>query len=286
MVSLDTGCRICGVTRLPPVFLLIRGKEIIVENIVFYFSGTGNCLKVAKDIAKELENCEIVSMAKPFNVTKEYNSIGFIYPTYFWGLPKKVIEFVENINLDNRKNTYYYAITTYGGSPGNAVYQLYALLRNRHGVKLNYGQKLQMFSNYVVMYEMSEKVEEITRKSNENLIPIIASIKKRENNSVNKLTGIFKFVNSNFIAKVATMDKDFTVNNDCTGCGICEEVCPVKNIEMTDNKPRYKHHCEQCLACIQFCPQRAINYKNATQTRRRYTNPEISYKELSAYNNR
>jgi ferredoxin len=243
-------------------------------------------LKVAKDIAKELGNCEIVSMAKPFKVTKEYNSIGFIYPTYFWGLPKKVIEFVENINLDNSKGTYYYAITTYGGSAGNAVYQLYGLLRKRHGVKLNYGQKLQMFSNYVVMYEMSEKVEEITRKSNENLIPIIDAIKKRENNSVNTLTGIFKFVNSGFIAKVATMDEGFTVNDDCTGCGVCEEVCPVKNIEMADNKPRYKHHCEQCLACIQYCPQRAINYKNATQTRRRYTNPEISYKELSAYNNR
>jgi ferredoxin len=262
----------------------VETRELVMENIVFYFSGTGNSLRVAKTISKELENCEIVSMTRPFDLSKKYNSIGFVYPTYFWGLPKKVIEFVENINLDNNRDVYYYSIATYGGSAGNAVYQLYELLLNKRGIKLNYGQKLRMFSNYVIMYDMSEKIDEVTNKSNEKLVPIIDSIKMKKNNNVNKLTRVFKFINKNFIKKVSEMDKDFTVNNDCAGCGICKEVCPVKNIEMKDNKPQYKHHCEQCVACIQYCPQRAINYKNATQGRRRYTNPGISYRELSEYN--
>jgi ferredoxin len=133
---------------------------------------------------------------------------------------------------------------------------------------------------------MSEKIDEITNKSDEELVPIIDSLKMRKNNNVNKLTKTFKFVNNNFIKKVSGMDKDFTVDNNCIGCGICKEVCPVKNIEMVNNKPQYKHHCEQCVACIQYCPQKAINYKNVTQSRRRYTNPEINYKELSEYNNK
>ena len=68
-------------------------------NVVFYFSGTGNCLKVAKSIANELGNTEIISMAKSGNyfLKKQYDTIGFIYPTYFWGLPKKVIEFVSGL---------------------------------------------------------------------------------------------------------------------------------------------------------------------------------------------
>jgi ferredoxin len=255
-----------------------------MNNIVFYFSGTGNCLKVAKDIAQELENSEIVSMAKLPAFTQQYDRIGFVYPTYFWGLPKKVIEFIENINLENNKGAYFYAITTYGGSAGNAIYQLYELLLKKHGIKLNYGQKLQMFSNYVIMYDMSEKTDEITRKSNEKLIPIINAIKMKKNNRVNKFTKIFGLINKNFIKKVSDMDKDYTVNDNCTGCAICEKVCPVKNIEMANNKPHYKHHCEQCLACIQFCPQKAINYKDATQNRRRYTHPEINYMELFEYN--
>ena len=257
-----------------------------MNNIVFYFSGTGNCLKVAKEIAKELESCKIVSMAKIPNSTEQYNSIGFVYPTYFWGLPKKAIEFIEGINFENNKKAYFYAVTTYGGSAGNAIYQLYELLIKKHGIKLNYGQKLKMFSNYVIMYDMSEKINEITKKSNEKLVPIINSIKMKRNNRINKLTNIFEFINKGFIKKVSSMDKDYTINDNCTGCTICEKVCPVKNIEIVNNKPQYKHHCENCVACIQFCPQKAINYKDATQDRRRYTNPEINYMELFEYNKR
>ncbi|MDR1347939.1 MAG: EFR1 family ferrodoxin [Prevotellaceae bacterium] len=257
-----------------------------MENIVFYFSGTGNSLKVAKAISNELENCDIFSMAKQFSLTKHYDSIGFVYPTYYWGLPKRVIEFIESIDFGNNKDAYYYSIATYGGLAGNTVYQMYELLFNRHGIKLNFGQKLQMFANYVVAYDMSEKIDKITKKSNKKLVPIIDSIKMRKNNNINKLTKAFESMRKEFIEKVSSMDKDFNVNNNCIGCGICKEVCPVKNIEMVNNKPQYKHHCEQCVACIQFCPQKAINYKEITQKRRRYTNPEINYRELSEYNNK
>ena len=257
-----------------------------MENVIFFFSGTGNCLKVAKSISKELENCEIFPMAKPFNLSKQYDSIGFVYPTYFCGLPKIAAQFIENLNLDSNKNTYYYAIATYGGNAGYAVYHIYELLYKKHGIKLNYGEKLKMFSNYIVMYNMKENVEEITNKSNADLVPIIEAIKTKKNNKASSLTKILKPVNTSFIKKVNNMDKDYNVNNNCNGCGICTQVCPVKNIELINNKPQYKHHCENCVACIQFCPQKAINYKNATENRRRYTNPEITYKELSEYNNK
>ena len=131
-----------------------------MSNVVFYFSGTGNCLKVAKTIVDKLGNGKIISMAKHDKITlnEQQDSIGFVYPVYFWGLPKKVIEFIENLNIANKENCYYYSIATHGGSPGNAVYQIYELLLKRHNVKLNYGQKLHMFSNYVNYYDMKEKV--------------------------------------------------------------------------------------------------------------------------------
>ncbi|MDR2590629.1 MAG: EFR1 family ferrodoxin, partial [Oscillospiraceae bacterium] len=146
------------------------------------------------------------------------------------------------------------------------------------------GKKLRMFSNYVVLYNMKENVDEITKASNERLIPIINAIKNKESTRISGLTKIFSFLNSNFIKKVATMDEDYSVNDNCNGCGICEKVCPVRNIELVDNRPQFKHHCENCVACIQFCPQKAINYKNTTQNRRRYTHPEITYQELYEYN--
>ena len=257
-------------------------------NVIFYFSGTGNCLAAAKTIAKELGDSEIVSMGKPgkYTLSKQYGSIGFIFPVYFWGLPKRVIEFIKNMDLGNNKNAYYYSIATYGGDLGNAVCQINDLLHKKHGIKLNYGQKLKMFSNYVVLYEMSKNVDEITKKSNENLVPIIKSIKNKENNRISKLSRIFGIANWWFVKNVPDKDKNYTVSDACTGCGICKEVCPVKNIEMAGSKPEFKHNCEQCLACIHYCPQKAINYKNKTQNGGRYNHPDISYRELAECNNR
>jgi ferredoxin/flavodoxin len=259
-----------------------------MSNIIFYFSGTGNSLKAAKTIAKELGDTEIVSMGKheKFIFSKQYKTVGFVYPDYFWGLPAKVIEFIKNMSPGENKNAYWYSIATYGGDIGNAVYQLFELLLSRHNIKLNNGMKLKMFSNYVVMYDMRTNVDEITKKSNEELLPLIESIKKRENNKVSKWTKLLSFINRSFVKTVPGKDTNFTVNDKCTGCGICGEVCPVKNIEMKNNLPQYNHKCEQCLACIQYCPLKAINYKNATQNRRRYSHPDISHKELSLYNNR
>jgi ferredoxin/flavodoxin len=257
-----------------------------MENIVFYFSGTGNCLKVAKILSKELENSTIVSMAKsePYVFTKQYDSIGIVYPTYFQGLPKSVRKFLSVINFDNNKNAYFYAITTFGGFVGNGLSQVKQLLLEKHNIKLNCGHKLQMYSNYVVMYDMSKKVAEITKKSDEKLVPIINAIKKKENNNVKQSNRLLDWYYNLRLKNIPTMDRNYNVNTDCIGCGICKEVCPVKNIEIINKRPQYKNNCEQCVACIQYCPQKAINYKNLTQNRRRYTNPEINYKELSEYN--
>lgn len=257
-----------------------------MSNIVFYFSGTGNSLKAAKSVIAELGGGEIVSMAKPhgYSLTKQYDTIGFVYPTYFWGLPKIVIEFVEKIKMTNNENAYFYAIATYGGNAAGAISQMNELLLKNHNIKLNSGYGLKMFSNYVLLYNMRKTVDKITKESNERLVPILNSIKNKENNTIKKPNKLFAAINNEFVKKVSKTAKDYNVNNECSGCGICKEVCPVKNIQMVNNKPQFNHNCEQCVACIQYCPKKAINYKNKTQKRRRYTHPEISYKELAERN--
>ncbi|MDH6365696.1 MinD superfamily P-loop ATPase [Enterococcus sp. PF1-24] len=81
------------------------------------------------------------------------------------------------------------------------------------------------------------------------------------------------------------MDKNFNISEACTKCGICQKVCPVNNIDVDEERnPVFKHHCEQCLACIQNCPARAINYKDQTQERGRYMHPEMNWKDLAKLN--
>lgn len=254
------------------------------DNIIFYFSGTGNCLQASKEISKAFSDCELQSMSKNgYQLNKKYDTIGFVYPTYFQGIPLQVHKFISQLNISN--DCYVYAITTYGSMAGNALSQVKKLLSAKD-VTLDYGAKLVMFSNYVVMYDMSEKVKEKTEKPMELIQPIIEDIKHQRTNKVSNGIPPLNLYYKLRAKNVSTKDKHFSVSDDCTSCGICKKVCPVKNITFDkNNKPVFNHRCEQCVACMQYCPKRAINYKQLTQKRRRYTNPTITHQELFKSNN-
>jgi ferredoxin/flavodoxin len=256
-----------------------------MENIVFYFSGTGNSLAVAKTLAKEMGNCEIVSMARTgsYSLTKQYDTIGFIYPVYYWGLPKRVMEFIKNTDFNNTA-AYYYSVATYGGIIGNGIRQLNELL-NERGIMLHYGDKIRMVGNYIIGYDVFVNINNCLRRADKKLLSIIANIQSRKSKKIKKPYKTIERNHKEAMQKSALLAKDYNVNEQCIGCGVCKEVCPVKNIEMLNNKPAFKDQCEQCVACIQHCPKEAINYKNITQKRKRYTHPEIRYQELAAYNN-
>jgi ferredoxin len=189
-----------------------------------------------------------------------------------------------HLNVENNKNAYYYAIVTYGGGfADNGLSQLNELLLKTHGVKLNYGQKIKMFSNYVIKYDMEKDISKILESSEEALLKAISDIGNGKSLPVRKSNALLNAVNRNFLKKAPNMAKDYTVDGNCTGCGICAEVCPADNVALADGKPLFRAVCEQCMACIQYCPQRAINYKNKTQNRGRYTHPEIGHAELLGY---
>jgi ferredoxin len=129
---------------------------------------------------------------------------------------------------------------------------------------------------------MSDTVKEETTRSAEDLKPIIQNIKDKLKNKSGLVEKIGRVDYLGFMLIAHNMDKNLNISNDCSKCGICKKVCPVNNIDMdADGKPFYLHHCEHCLSCLQHCPAKAINYKNLTQNRKRYTHPDISWKELA-----
>lgn len=52
---------------------------------------------------------------------------------------------------------------------------------------------------------------------------------------------------------VAVVDED-----ECTGCGLCCEVCPVGAVTLNGCADIDASRCTACLACVERCPQGAI----------------------------
>ncbi|MDP4095123.1 MAG: EFR1 family ferrodoxin, partial [Bacillota bacterium] len=79
---------------------------------IFYFSGTGNSLKVSRDIAEQLGNTSIIPIDTLFNKEVDLNCdcIGIVFPVYMWGVPRIVKEFIKKINTEK----YVFAVATYG----------------------------------------------------------------------------------------------------------------------------------------------------------------------------
>jgi len=107
-----------------------------------------------------------------------------------------------------------------------------------------------------------------------------------------KIAGYTGMQPKKFVDSLPLMDSGFHSNNKCVSCGICKKICPVNNIEyVTDEntntndylKPVWLHHCEQCFACLQWCPHEAIEFGKGTKDQKRYHHPKITLKEMIEY---
>ncbi len=252
------------------------------KNIIFYFTGTGNSLKVARDIAKELENCEIklITNFKERALEGGYDRVGFVYPIYGSNLPNYFLKFLYHVDFSKSKDAYFFAVSTQGANSGNSWFNVSDLL-GKQGVKLSGAFQVKMFANYVALYNMKDNAEEQNREASAVIKAITSEIKAKMKTDIpTKPNPISKIISNMIASGFGEKDKGFNCSSDCCGCGICEKVCPVRNIELSNSKPTFKHKCEQCMACIQNCPNKALNYKNKTQKRGRYRNPEVTVQDL------
>jgi Pyruvate/2-oxoacid:ferredoxin oxidoreductase delta subunit len=142
-----------------------------------------------------------------------------------------------------------------------------------------------MVGNFVPRYDSAKgaKQEKLLRNADTILSEIAASIDKGliVRPGIALVTGLLKwFMYDGFIRQIHGADKNFFADEKCTSCGTCAAVCPVKNIELVNEKPVWKHHCELCCACIHFCPAEAIQYGPKTKTRGRYRNPSVTITDM------
>lgn len=254
--------------------------------MIFYFSGTGNSLYAAKQIAR-YNNEKLVSISKAINGDDTYQLadnevIGFVFPVYAWGPPQIVLEFIKTLKIRNYRQNFTFCVVTCGGSAGNTMKVMAACLSKKQ-LKLSSGFSVMMPNNYIIMGNVDSKQKEEKKLllAEKTLQSINHAIEQRSQKfQVTK--GVFPWLLTTCINPLFNKHidpKKFYANDHCTGCGICGKVCNCHNIEVT-KKPYWGPNCIQCLACIHYCPAHAAQYGKGTEKKGRYMNPNISLDEM------
>ena len=286
-----------------------------MSNEIYYFSGTGNTLTVAREIAKRI-NAKLIPITRVMNMDKIYvtaQTIGIVFPSYLavvYGMPLIIDRFIKKIA--NIKSLHIFAVCTCGGY--ESVNALPSLNKLKHSIR-SCGGKLS--SEYSVRLPMNnldydhipipiEKDSDVIINRSKNKIDDICDciLKKRSTRYkfakilflllmkplfnlmkkpvINSLKGKAKEpVDSKleYSKLIPLTDKSIIVDEKCNGCGTCAKVCSVNNIKIVDKKPLFQHRCEMCFACDEWCPLDAIHHWSRVEGAK-YHHPEVRISDM------
>lgn len=252
--------------------------------MIFYFTGTGNSLYAANSIA-ESQGDRLISIAKEMEQNKdlydfelkENELVGFVYPVYAWAPPKMVLEFIRKLKITG--DPYIFSLCTCGDEEGQTTKVLRKALASK-GLPLDSAFGLRMPNNYILGFDIDSKAVETEKleTAEKKLIEINQIIKKRQKSIDLTIPGSFPAMKTAIVNpmfnRFALNTKKFYADDKCTGCGICEKICPVHTIQV-DGKPVWGKNCTQCLGCINRCPVHAIQSGKGTASKGRYYYPKL-----------
>ena len=243
--------------------------------MIYYFSGTGNSKWVAEQLAVLTgDKAESVIRAVKDGPTAICTTgdipFGIVFPVYAWGPPTIVLKFLSSVRAYDPVFTY--AVCTCGDNAGNTMEKL----RRKFSFKSAYSVVLP--NNYIPMFEpdspdlVRQKIDAARKRLPEIAADIIA---RRNVFDVRK--GAFAALKTTVVNplfnRFAMSPSRFFVETTCNGCGLCERNCPMGTIKLINNRPVWRGTCQQCMSCINRCPQQAIQYGKTTRKRRRYVFP-------------
>ena len=280
---------------------------MVVE--IYYFSGTGNSLYVARELQNRIPGLRIIPIAallnkrlneRNKNIESTSETIGFVFPCHGLTIPIPVKKFLKSLDLTSSK--YLFAITTRGGSIFRGFSTIDKIL-NKQGKILDASFIINMALNDPKLKSFtiptSEELDAIEKRVQEKLNLIQDTIINHETYRDNTSGVTFSRFNSlNYILErlvpftvhhvAPKVKKYFYADSKCTGCGTCEKVCLSKKIIIVNDKPLWQCNvdCYLCYSCLNYCPTHAIQIyskfymKSFTKEKGRYPHPYARVQDM------
>ena len=245
--------------------------------LMLYFSGTGNSKYIAELFCSVMNThlpqtasaglpaqcCSIEEKLDFEQLISSHEIIGFCYPIYGSRVPRIMREFVgEYINFLKEKKVIIFCTQWIFSGDGARVF---TDMFPHNFVKVIYAEHFLMPNNvnnlFILPLENDKKIKKYLVGA-ERKMQIVCSniksgmIKKRWFNVFSRFLGLFQGV---LMPKWEKKALDLVkVYDDCTQCGLCVSICPMRNFENRNGKIITKSNCTICYRCINKCPQKAI----------------------------
>lgn len=253
--------------------------------MIIYFSGTGNTRHVAQCLAEILGDTDVREMSPSMLLSPEDSTIEiadtdttviWAFPTYSWGIPPVVDMVMKKVALGyNASNATHIMLTTCGDDMAYTDRQWRKNMAARN-LKCAGAYAVVMPNTYVLMKGFDVDSTEIAESKIKSCRDAIEQVATAINNNSGDIPVrlSFSWVKSNIIypwfKRYAMSPKPFHSNNNCTGCGICANKCPMQNITICNGKPLWADRCAMCLRCYHICPHHAVAYGKATAKKGQY----------------
>lgn len=247
---------------------------------LYYFSGTGNAKAVAGWIEEEAKQkgveIEVLNLAqtrrKGLATPASNQKIGFLSPTHGFNFPPIMLHFLFRFPKGNGNRVF--VMNTRAGMklgrfflPGLSGMTLYlsALILLLKGYRIQALKAVDLPSNWIsvhpglrqkVIDSMKEKRKLETKTYAQKLVDGKQMLRGLYSLPVDLLItpiGILYYLLGRFF-----LAKTFIASKDCTACGLCDQSCPIGAIKVVDNRRFWTYKCENCMQCMNQCPERAI----------------------------
>lgn len=260
---------------------------------IYYFSGTGNSLAVARDMAERLNArlMPVTSLLGRGSIDIEADKVGFVFPIYDFKPPAIFKEAVRNINNINSK--YIFAVCTYGIASYNSL-KYFSKIVIDCGGSVSAGFAVGMPQNGIGSAKnIEEECAGMFKDWQSRLDEVCGYIEGGNSGRIESSSLFSSVFQPRFMRLVPSLMKflkhlllkgvqslKFTSDEKCTRCGTCKRVCPLENIEIVEDKPVWGDNCANCHACINWCPQEAISLGGYNMDTKCYHHPGVKLSDI------